>query len=137
MSKKGQICILGSVVISLLLAARTGAATVTLAIESPKPEAKVAFETLCKGKVSDPSEQVYVLVHPLKAKYWWVQRPPSPAGHDGRWQTLCYFGERNQRTEELYEVVALVTSATLTEGQQLNKLPKGARSEILTVRRSQ
>ena len=111
---------------------------VEIQILSPAEDAEVAHKELVKGEISGSDENIYVLIHPLEASLWWVQRPPSPPDSDGTWQTLCYFGTGTEGRGEYFEVVAIVTSNTYQEGKTLAELPDSiARSQIVTVRRGE
>jgi hypothetical protein len=111
---------------------------VTVKITAPEQAAEVVRETIVAGTVSDPKARVYVLVHPLRVKPWWVQRVPAPANNDGSWQTLCYFGEAGRGLNEQYQIIAIVTDRTFSEGDQLDDVPSDvAHSEVVTVKRTQ
>ena len=106
-------------------------------IIQPTQQASVGHQELVLGKVSDPNSRVYVLVHPMATKMWWVQRIPSPPNRDGSWSTLCYFGTENQGIGEYFEIVGIQTEQQLGEGQTLKKIPsRSVRSDIVIVKRS-
>lgn len=112
----------------------------TIAINQPKNDAEVKLEELVRGKVSNYSiGNVYVLVHPVRTNLCFVQRTPSSINEDGTWQTLCYFGTKNQGVGEYFELIAIVLKEELKEGQTFEKLPPNiiAKSPIITVKRSQ
>lgn len=110
---------------------------VQVQIDSPQQNAEVLMEHPVKGKVSNPKVRVYVLVHPLKTNQWWVQRLPSPPNQDGSWRTVCFFGTETQGAGEEFEVLAIATNDSLSEGTTLKELPQcGARSDIVTVKRA-
>ncbi len=101
------------------------------------PGAEVGPQAVITGKVSGTSSDIYVLVHPLQSKLYWTQRIPSPRNRDGSWRTLCYFGNKSVGIDEAFEIVAIITSKKLTEGQTLTALPEDAiRSDIIMVKRT-
>lgn len=110
---------------------------VQINIDSPKEGDFVEQRYMVKGRISDPEFPVYVLVHPIEADQWWVQRIPEVAGN-GVWQSLCFFGTADKGRGEQFEVLALVCKKHLREGQTIKtgKVPQGGlRSEIITVTR--
>lgn len=110
---------------------------VTISLMSPAQNAEVGLSEIVKGKASDPSARIYVIVHPLLTNLWWVQRIPSPPNADGSFQTLCYFGTETKGVGESFEIAAIVTNKTYVEGQILKELSKNAgMSDIVTVRRT-
>lgn len=122
--------------LSLLLATAERGATAQIEIRSPASGEEVEVETLVEGWVSDPKAQVYVLVRPLRTKYWWVQRLPAPANRDGSWQTLVNIGTETEGIGEPFEIVALVTKRKLHEGDRLEVLPeRTALSDSVRVHR--
>jgi len=133
-----KVCVFCTALFAVLLlggASRTP--TISIQIESPATGTEVAMETVVKGRVSDPKANVFVLVHPLRAKPWWVQRIPAPANRDGSWQTLCYFGDATAGLDEEFQIVAIVSPRKLKERQTLNEVPKDVvRSEVVTVKRT-
>jgi hypothetical protein len=128
--------ILGTIL--LLLGVMAAAAPLEVEIDSPAQGGKVGVETLVKGRVSDPAVHVYVLIRPMKIRYWWVQRIPAPPSRSGIWQTFCYFGTLTEGRGESYEIVAIAsrTRLDLKEGQTLVAIPEQAHSAVVTVRRS-
>ncbi len=110
---------------------------VQIKIESPQQSSEVSLESTVRGTVSDPKVRVYVLVHPLKTNQWWVQRSPSPTNQDGSWRTSCFLGTETEGMNEEFELLALATTESLTEGQIFKELPQcGKRSDIVTVKRT-
>jgi hypothetical protein len=122
-----------------MIAAHAWAASLRVEIQSPKKNQEVGVETMVTGTVSDPQTHVYVLVRPLRTKFWWVQRPPSPPARDGNWQTLGYFGTPTEGNGEPYEIIAIAANKRLDlkEGQKLEDVPDlGVRSDVITVKRA-
>lgn len=119
------------------VAARRGSSAGNyLAIEAPISESEVERTAIIRGKVSDRQLRVYVLVRPLASSSgWWVQRAASPTGSDGSWRTLAYFGTENEGINEIFEIVAVAPTSSLSEGKLLEEVPAGLRSETLSVRR--
>lgn len=110
---------------------------VKIQIEAPRQNAEVGMSEIVRGKVSNPRVQVYVLVHPMLTKLWWVQRKPSPPNQDGSWQVLCYFGTETEGMGEQFEIAAIVSDKRYEEGQTLNELSSNVvRSDIIVVRRT-
>jgi hypothetical protein len=124
--------------LGFVLAGALAAGSLQVKISSPVEGADVQLETMVKGRVSDASAQVYVLVRPSKSSEWWVQQSPAPVNRDGSWQTLCYFGTASVGIGEDFHIVAIVTDHRLSEGQVLPEIPRGAmRSDVITVRRAE
>jgi hypothetical protein len=122
-----------------MAATQAWAASPRVDIQSPKANQEVGVETMVTGKVSDPQARVYVLVRPLKTRYWWVQRMPAPPSSDGTWQTLCYFGTPTEGGGEPYEIIAIASKKRLSlkEGQKLEDTPEqGVSSDVVTVKRA-
>lgn len=130
--------VLGTLVLFCLAEwAGAGAKDAELQLLSPRPGAEVALETVVEGKMSDPRGQVYVLVHPVKARFWWVQRVPAPPNQDGSWETLAYFGTATEGIGGDFQIVALVTEKKLKEGQAFETIPSHrARSDVIKVKRT-
>ncbi len=115
-------------------------AAVQIVINTPADNSKVeGVEHLVRGKVTHYSKgNIFVLVHPLKANLFWVQRPPSTVNPDGSWQTLCYLGTENQGAGEYFELIAIITNKTLKEGQTLTGIPTDViKSPVITVKRTE
>ena len=110
---------------------------IDIQITEPQQDEEVGHQELVRGTISVQDVQVYVLVHPMLTNLWWVQRLPSSINMEGSWQTICYFGTKNQGIGEYFEVIAIVTTEELEEGQTLSELPGGlVRSDIVTVKRT-
>ena len=123
-----SICLLNSSIIV--------AYEIDIQITNPQQDEEVGHQELVRGTISAHDVQVYVLVHPMATNLWWVQRLPSSINKDGSWQTLCYFGTKNQGIGEYFEVIAIVTAEELEEGQTLKALPADSvRSDMVTVKR--
>jgi hypothetical protein len=111
-------------------------ANLKVTIDEPKPNASAALTDLVKGRVSDPKSPVYVLVHPLNMREWWVQRVPSPPNPEGNWQAQIYLGTDRDGIGEEFEIVAVAGNRKLSEGERLSTLPSDlARSDVVLVRR--
>jgi len=97
------------------------------------------IEHLVRGKVTNYSKgNVFVLVHPLRANLFWVQRLPSSINQDGSWQTLCFLGTETQGAGEYFELIAIITNDTLNEGDTLSAIPTDViKSSVITVKRTQ
>jgi hypothetical protein len=95
------------------------------------------IEHLVRGKVTDYSKgNVFVLVHPLRTHFFWVQRPPSLINPDGSWQTICFLGTKTQGIDGLFELIAIITKKTFKAGDTLAALPTDAiKSPFITVKR--
>jgi hypothetical protein len=113
---------------------------IKITILTPSDNSNVGLECLVRGKVSNyTGGNVYVLVHPLKTKLWWVQRLPSVINDDGSWQTLCYLGTETKGVSEYFEIIAILTNKTLTEGQTIgttNLSTDTIKSKVITVQRT-
>ena len=77
-------------------------------INSPADGSHVCMRTIVRGCVSDPSLQVFVLIHPMATNKFWVQPIPN-MGTDGSWEAYCYFGESNQGIGEPFEIIAVAS----------------------------
>lgn len=96
----------------------------TVEILSPGPDTQVEVTALIKGRVSDPKLYVYVFVHPLMTKSWWVQRLPSPPNKDASWQSIGYFATKEGAgIGEYYEVMAIAAPdrSLFKEGEQISQ----------------
>ena len=65
----------------------------------------VGATCIIEGKLANPNNFVFVCIHPMLTRTWWVQNIPAAIGTDGTWRTLCFFGGIDS-----YEVVAIVSS---------------------------
>jgi len=95
----------------------------TVEILSPGADTQVEVTALIKGKVSDPKLHIYVFVHPLMTKLWWVQRLPSPPNKDGSWQSIGYFGtKQGEGVGEYFEIMAIAAPdrSLFKEGEQIS-----------------
>lgn len=121
-----------------------GAPSPSIELLSPEADAQVGLNELVKGRVSDPTLGVFVLVHPLLTPLWFVQPIPSPPNRNGSWHGIAYFGTESKGVGELFEVVAIATEDPdlLEEGQQLSssaarKLLAGhLRTDVVPVKRT-
>jgi hypothetical protein len=107
-------------------------------ILTPANDSKLeAPEYLVRGQVTNYSKgNVLVLVHPVMTKLIYVQRPPIAINRDGSWQTLCYLGTEEEGEGEDFELIAIITSRVLREGQEIEQIPTDAViSPIITVKR--
>jgi hypothetical protein len=103
--------------------ADTSAATVT--IMSPLENALVCQRNEIKGTVSDPSDEVWLIIHPLQGGGYYVQ-PRISVSDSGDWLSLPYFGDPGpQHVGIVYEVRVIAGKETgLKEGQILSDWPK-------------
>lgn len=138
MSKLTRVLVLSFISSLILLGSSiVDAQNIRIRIERPNQGAEVGHIELVRGNVSDLNAPIYVLVHPMLTKLWWIQRLPSPPNQDGSWQTICYFGTETKGINEYFEVVAIVTLRKLKEGQTISDLPSDAiRSDIIMVKRT-
>ena len=114
---------------------------IKMEITDPPDGEKVGMTYIVKGEVSDPTYQVYVLVHPLMTDTWWVQTIPE-VSPDGTWRTRCYFGTETAGIGEPFEIIALAATEKnlLHSGQTIpvGRLPETAiKSRIIQVERTQ
>lgn len=69
----------------------------------------------------------------LDNKYW-VQYQPSTINSDSTWNVLGYFGTNTQGNRQCFEIIAIITNRTFSEGQQVTgihgNMPK---SNAITV----
>jgi hypothetical protein len=136
---KNSVAFLGSAFFLVLFLASTASpASMMIQIDSPAQGTEVSMEVMAKGKASGAKAKVYVLVHPLRARSWWVQQLPAPPNRDGSWQTLCVFGTPTSGLNEDFQIIAIVTHHRYKEGQMLDDVPSSlAHSEVVTVKRTQ
>jgi len=112
-----------------------------LKISEPNNGQEVSVREWVRGKLSDTSYEVYILIHPMATVSWWVQPLPS-INSDGTWEAYCFFGEETVGIGESFEIIAIATKekGVLRSGQQLpiDKIPTDAiRSPIVRVIRRQ
>ena len=102
---------------------------------TPDSVAEVGWRTLIRGKVPESYLHAYVAVHPSESDLWFIQKLPSPPNSDGRWQSICYFGNEREGMDEYFDVAVFYRHERnlYREGQQLDSQP--ANSQIFSIRR--
>ncbi len=121
--------------------------TAELKIKSPEGEVSSLDEhvqIVVKGEVSgtikDPEAyKIYILVHPLEATGYWVQKP-GVAVQDS-WEAIAYLGGTgpySARDGEKFEIVAVIASYELrNQYSDIDDFDLASKPETLTVRRRQ
>lgn len=79
-----------------------------VSIVRPAEGSRVCMRTSVSGSVSDPSLQVYVLIHPMATNRFWVQPIPN-MNPDGTWEAYCYFGESDRGIGEPFEIIVVAS----------------------------
>ena len=111
--------------------------TLAVTIGKPPDSETEGVRFRVQGTVSDPNEQVEVLVHPMPTDFWWVQTRPAVDGA-GKWQTLVHLGTPTAGIGHAYEIIAVAApKSKLKVGDTLEALPEAAtKSNIITVLRT-
>jgi hypothetical protein len=105
-------------------------------ILQPSKGALVAGKTLIEGTTTDPSAEIWVVVHPLDTASYWVQPRAEVRGRT--WRTEGYFGRMsNEDAGKSFEVLAVIgPKVELREGQILDRWPDSlAVSDAIAVTR--
>jgi hypothetical protein len=105
-------------------------------IGSPQKQDKVSMQITVSGSGAQAAlkggTNLYVIVQPHGYTYW-VQALPS-INSDGTWKASpVYVGQPND-SGLLFDICAVLTSQTLTRGQELPVLPSGPASCITVTR---
>ena len=131
--------VIGAVITGLLPGLTPSLRAQHLKVEITLPETgtEVGATHLVSGTVTSTDLRPHILIHPMSTDLWWVQRRPEAPNRDGSWSTLCYFGTETQGVGDYYQIVAIISSEPMREGQTFRELPDGlARSDLVTVRRT-
>src|SRR4051812_11889047 len=83
----------------------------SLTILKPNQGERVNEIGVVEGKTSKVDWPVFVLVHPMETREWWVQPLPSPTNRDGSWRASTYFGTPDDKGKR-FELIA-ITDASL------------------------
>src|ERR1700681_1631862 len=67
------------------------AGTLSVSIQKPENGSAVDHRQEIGGKVSDPSAEVWVVIHPMETSDFWIQ-PRITVKEDGSWKVFAYFG---------------------------------------------
>lgn len=108
-----------------------------LKITNPVNGAVVEERSSIEGTISDPSEEVWVVVHPRGTSSYWVQ-PLVSVSSDGDWQTTAYFGRPGIDSGKDFEIVAITDPQNqIREGDNYGAWPKArwASKPIIVTRR--
>jgi hypothetical protein len=125
------------VISALLIIAATHKQQLTITIISPTDQAAIAHQPIIEGKVSDPSAEVWVIVHPLETTDYWVQPPITP-DDKGNWRGKIYVGRSpTLDVGKRFELMAVAYSKRqLREGEILKGWPEAqGKSPTKTVTR--
>jgi len=121
----------------LVLGAAVWGRGVEITIATPAESMEVPHRPEVAGFVSGSGETVWVIVHPLGRREFWVQ-PAAQARDGGRWSTVaCVGGPGGMDAGRWFQVCAVVSpAAPLSEGRLLRGWPRAdAHSRVVIVRR--
>lgn len=105
-----------------------------LTIIEPKNDSRVCWRTMVQGTISNTKLQVFVAIHPLTTKKFWIQPIPTVSS-DRKWRTYCYFGEPNIGIGEPFEIIALASEnkKLYKEGDTMSSpLPDNPEIQVLS-----
>lgn len=107
---------------STTLPATTGQ---VITITGPPDGLEVDQRHFVEGTVSDPSREVWVVVHPLDTSSYWVQ-PRVTVHSSGVWRSMAYFGRSGDLDRgKRFEIVAIAEPhETLQEGEYGSTWPR-------------
>ena len=93
------------------------------------------YSTLIMGKAAlQNGAHLYVLIHPLLDKNFYVQPKPSTINSDSTWTISGFFGTKSQGNNEYFEIIAIITKQSYTIGQTFLSVPNNlTRSNAITV----
>lgn len=104
-----------------------------ISISSPVDGDKVNQRHYVIGKVSDPSADVIVVVHPVSVSEFWTQ-PPVTVRKNGQWRVKAYFGRQGMDHGEEYEVRAFANPRSQAKEGKYNSWPIAeAKSNVVIV----
>lgn len=108
-----------------------------ITITVPPDGSEVDQKSLVEGTVSDSSQEVWVVVHPLDTSSYWLQ-PRVSVHSSGLWNSMAYFGRSGDLDKgKRFEVVAIAGPYdTLQEGEYGSTWPRARwTSKPITVTR--
>lgn len=107
-----------------------------LTINNPRNDERVCWQTIVEGTISDHRLQVFIAIHPMATDRFWIQPIPNMSS-DGRWSSLCFFGESRIGIGEPFEIIAIGSNnrRLFREGNTLSS-PLPENPEILVRSRS-
>ena len=109
------------------------AQNLTIELITPKDGVKVSQQQYVKGKVSDPSATVIVVVHPTGTSGFWVQSPVT-VKNSGVWKVKAFFGRAGKDRGVEFEVRAFAgPTSSMAEGKQGNWPDAQAQSDVIDV----
>ncbi|MHB9073162.1 MAG: hypothetical protein ACYC6G_06535 [Desulfobaccales bacterium] len=113
-------CSLVLFIIFIITTSASYGQSLTLTVAAPEQNAEVGPRAMVKGKISDPSLQVFILIRSMATNDFWIQPVPIVASN-GAWASYCYFGEPNEGRGDPYEIIAIASSnkKLLKEGKLL------------------
>ncbi len=114
-------CVLGQD--NVIFTIKTPVATIAKPIEitAPSTDEIKGHIHIVKGKLTDPSLKVHIYICPMTATDCWLQNKPTGVDRDGYWQSLCYFGEEKEGTNEYFEVYAFKGETEYESGHTFAK----------------
>ena len=108
-----------------------------LRITRPKNGANVPERVSVEGVVSEPSAQVWVIVHPMEVGDYWVQ-PKLKVREDGTWKVLIHIGRPGDVDKgKQFEIMAVANpEVELKGGKVLKFWPEATwESQVIEVTR--
>ena len=111
-----------------------GATEASLSISAPEDNAHVPARPWIEGRVSDPTAEIIVVVHPMEVADYYVQ-PGITVKEDGTWKFKAYVGRPGRDIGKHFEVMVFANPETqLTEGSVLSGWPKAEwKSQVIEV----
>jgi hypothetical protein len=107
-------------------------------IINPKDGNAVPRMFIVKGVSLIPDIKIWVIIHPVSARGYWVQPSNIKFKEDGAWESQAYIGEKGLvNIGAQYEIIAVGNPViNLVEGDVLKAWPKaGYQSQIVKVTR--
>ena len=92
------------------------------------PEKIEGFTEMVRGRCSNSKKTIYIFVHPMDSNEWWVQQVPLINKMNGKWHSLCHFGEEAVGAGEYFEVVIIL-------GNSKNEFKKGQKVSVEEMNR--
>ena len=106
-----------------------------LQISLPQNNSQVTEREYVKGKASDPTSKVWVIVHPIETGAYWIQ-PSIIVNEDGSWSTMVYFGRSGMKdVGKRFEIIAIANpKSVLHEANILERWPDAQwKSKVIEV----
>lgn len=95
-----------------------------LRINEPLNGDRVTSRQMVKGTVSNPTAEVWVVIHPMEVAEYWVQ-PRLTVREDGTWKVSAYVGREGMDSGKDFEIMAVANPRNpLSEGMKLSGWPE-------------